>query len=99
MKPLQSTPELLKVAQNVVWFKEPEETLQDPIHFLAHAMRYGTAEDLVILEKEGVGLHQYGEVLDNAPAGIFDRRSWTFWNRKCGKTTVPSLPVRKLSLV
>jgi hypothetical protein len=50
MKPLPLTPELLNVARRVVWFKEPEETLSDPVHFLAHVMTYGTAEDLRALE-------------------------------------------------
>jgi hypothetical protein len=46
MKPLPETPELLVVAERVVWFKTPSETLADPIHFLAHVMTYGTVEDL-----------------------------------------------------
>jgi hypothetical protein len=98
MKVFEPTPELLTVAQRVVWFKEPEDALQEPVHFLAHAMRYGTADDLLALEKAGVGMTHYREVLDNAPAGIFDARSWNFWNLKCGKTTVPPLPVRKFDL-
>lgn len=50
MKPLPVTPEFLQVARRVVWFKKPEETLSDPIHFLAHVMTYGTPEDLKALE-------------------------------------------------
>jgi hypothetical protein len=46
MKPLPETPELLAVAERVVWFKPPRETLADPVHFLAHVMTYGTVEDL-----------------------------------------------------
>ena len=46
MKPLPATPELLQVARRVVWFKAPEAALADPIHFLAHVMTYGTADDL-----------------------------------------------------
>jgi len=38
MKPLPPTPELLAVARRVVWFKEPDEALADPVHFLAHVM-------------------------------------------------------------
>ena len=96
MKPFEPTPELLEVAARVVWFKDPPETLKDPIHFLAYAMRYGTADDLVKLEREGVGIEEYSEVINNAPAGIFDRRSWNYWNLLCGKTTVPALPIRRL---
>jgi hypothetical protein len=96
MKPFEPTTELMRVAQRVVWFKEPEEALQDPIHFLAHAMKFGTEEDLVALERAGVGMTHYREVLDNAPAGVFDQRSWNFWNLKCGVASVPPLPVRRL---
>jgi hypothetical protein len=46
MKPLPETPELLAVAERVVWFKPPAEALADPVHFLAHVMTYGTVEDL-----------------------------------------------------
>jgi hypothetical protein len=33
MKPLPVTPELLNIAERVVWFKPPEEALADPLHF------------------------------------------------------------------
>jgi hypothetical protein len=93
MKPLPLTPELLSVARRVVWFKEPEETLADPVHFLAHVMTYGTVEDLKALE--GIlGKDNFCEVLDEAPPGIFDARSWAYWNLKCGRQPTPPLPTR-----
>ena len=93
MKPLPATPELLNVARRVVWFKEPEEALADPVHFLAHVMTYGTVEDLKALGSI-VGKDELCEVLDNAPPGIFDARSWAYWNLKCGRRPAPPLPVR-----
>src|SRR5688572_3291340 len=36
MMRLPATPELLAVARRVVWFRQPKETLADPILFLAH---------------------------------------------------------------
>ena len=94
MTPLPQTPELLAVAERVVWFKPPSEALADPIHFLAHVMTYGTVEDLGALQ--GIaGADQFQEVLDNAPPGVFDVRSWAYWNLKCGRTPAPPLPVRK----
>lgn len=45
MKRLPQTPQLLAVAERVVWFKPPAEALADPVHFLAHVMTYGTVED------------------------------------------------------
>jgi hypothetical protein len=94
MKNLPATPALLHVARRVVWFKEPEEALADSVHFLAHVMTYGTVEDLKALE--GIaGEEEFREVLENAPAGVFDAKSWAYWNLKCGRIPVPPLPARQ----
>jgi hypothetical protein len=91
MKGLPLSPELLAVAQRVVWFKTPYEALAEPRHFLAHVMTYGTVEDLGVLE--GIaGEREFIEVLEHAP-GIFDPRSWAYWNLKCNRPVGPS-PVR-----
>jgi len=94
MKPLPQTPELRAVAARVVWFKPPAEALADPVHFLAHVMTYGTVEDLKAL-RGVVGPAEFRETLDNAPAGVFDARSWAYWNLKCGNKPTPPLPVRR----
>jgi hypothetical protein len=93
MKVLPQTPELLAVAERVVWFKPPAETLADPIHFLAHVMTYGTVEDLRALQGV-IGAEEYLEVLEHAPPGVFDPRSWAYWNLKFGRVPAPPLPVR-----
>jgi hypothetical protein len=83
----------LKVARRVVWFRQPEEALTDPIHFLAYVMTYGTIEDLIALQGL-VGKDEFCEVLEKAPPGIFDARSWAYWNLKCGRQPAPELPIR-----
>ncbi len=94
MKPLPSTPALLAVAQRVVWFKEPSETLASPLHFLAHVMTYGTPEDLTAVGKV-VPRKAYLEVLDNPPPGVVDVRSWASWNLVIANVSpAPPLPVR-----
>lgn len=93
MKPLPVTPALLNVARRVIWFMKPEDALADPVHFLAHVMTYGTVEDLNALQ-EFVEKDDFCEVLDSAPPGIFDKRSWAFWNLKCGRQPAPPLPTR-----
>jgi hypothetical protein len=98
MKAFDPTPELLAVARHVLWFEPPEETLADPVRFLTYAMNYGTHSDLVQLHKAGIGLEHYREALAHAPPGIFDKRSWTYWNLKCGHHRVPPLPVRSFGL-
>ncbi len=81
------------MARRVVWFKQPAETLADPILILAHVMTFGTAEDLAALHGT-VGKDEFRTVLDKAPPGIFDRRSWAYWNLVCGRQPPPPLPVR-----
>ena len=94
MKPLPTTPALLAVARRVVWFKEPSETLADAAHFLAHVMTYGTVEDLHALQGV-VGQIDFRKALEQAPPGVFDPRSWAYWNLKCAITPTPPLPVRR----
>jgi hypothetical protein len=94
MKRLPETAELLAVAERVVWFKRPNEALSDPVHFLAHVMTYGTPEDLRALAGV-VGPNELRETLDNAPPGVFDARSWAYWNLKCGREAAPPLPTGK----
>jgi hypothetical protein len=96
MKALPNTPELLAVAERVVWFKAPAEALAERTHFLAHVMTYGTVEDLRALEGI-VSQREFEEVLEYAPPGVFDARSWAYWNLKCGRAPGP-LPVRNISV-
>ncbi len=72
---------------------QPEKALSNPLHFMAYVMTYGTIEDLKALEGI-VGPDEYREVLENAPPGIFDIRSWSYWNLKYGRQPVPPLPTR-----
>jgi hypothetical protein len=94
MKSLPKNPELLSVAQRVVWFKPPASALDDPIHFLAHVMTYGTAADLTAVFRV-IGRAELCEVLDHAPPGVFDARSWAYWHLVCGRPQRPPLPKRR----
>lgn len=96
MKRLPATPEVLAVARRVVWFKEPSEAIDDPLHFMAHLMTFGTVEDLREMTRV-VGTSEFLETLDHSPPGIFDPQSWTYWNLKFGRSPAPPLPERKFS--
>lgn len=98
MKKLPATPELLRVAQRVVWFKESADALGDPVHFLAHVMTYGTVEDLQAIDGI-IGREEFREVLEHAPAGVFDARSWAYWNLVLGRVPAPPMPVRREVLI
>ena len=89
-----TNPAMEAVAARVVWFKPPAEALADPVHFLAHLMTYGTAEDLAAV-REFVPREGLLEALEHAPPGIFDPRSWAYWNLVlAGRSPAPPLPVR-----
>jgi hypothetical protein len=90
----EPTPELLDTARSVIWFQEPQDTLANPVKFLAYAMTYGAPGDLLALQNAGVTAKEYTEVLENAPPGVFDPRSWAYWNLKCGRAEVPPMPIR-----
>jgi hypothetical protein len=83
--------DLKRVAKRVVWFKTPEEALQEPKLFLAYLMTYGTLEDIATAMKY-YSEADFDLVLKDPPAGIFDRRSWNYWNLRYHHEPVPSLP-------
>ena len=95
MNALPVTAELLRVARRVIWFEEPGRALADPVQFLAHVMVFGSVEDLQAL-RGIVGKGDCREVLEPAPPGIFDARSWAYWNLVCGRQRTPPLPMRTL---
>ncbi len=87
--------ELLAVAENVIWFKPPKEALADSTDFLCHVMTYGSLEDVLTAEKYFTPA-QFREALENAPPGVFDPRSWAYWNLVCGRDPAPPMPQRKI---
>ena len=92
MKP---SAELKAVARRVVWFKPPEETLRDKTLFLAHVMTYGTVEDILTARRH-FSEDEFRAALENAPSGVFDPRSWAYWNTVLERLPVPPMPRRRL---
>ncbi len=88
-------PDLQHVAKRVVWFKSPDDALTDVRLFLAHLMTYGTLTDITTTLKY-FSEDDFKAVLDDPPPGVFDRRSWVFWNVRYQRDPVPPLPSRKL---
>ena len=95
MKALPLTEELAKVAGRVIWFEAPEQALADPIRFVTYAMTYGTHDDMKIV-RHYMSDEELIEVLDHATPGIFDGRSWAYWNLMLGRYPAPPLPQRCL---
>ncbi len=94
MKPLPLTPELLKLAPYIIWFEPAEQALANPIRFMAYLMTYGTIEEINIIKKY-VNDDNFKEALTNSPAGIFDKRSWAYWNLMFGFEPALKMPRRR----
>ncbi len=90
-----AVPELAEVARRVCWWKPAEETLADPVRFAAQVMTVGTWSDAQTARRL-LGDQWFCEALRHPPAGVFDARSWAYWNRVFGIDPVPELPVRFL---
>ncbi|MBI1862222.1 MAG: hypothetical protein HYR96_15015 [Deltaproteobacteria bacterium] len=95
MKLLPPTDALLRVAQRMVWFKPPTEAIANGYHFVAHVLTYGTHEDVSTLRKH-LSEDDLKEAIVNAPPGVFDTRSWAYWNLMIGRYPAPPLPERKI---
>jgi phospholipid N-methyltransferase len=70
--------ELRAVAARVMWFEPPEASLRYLKRFHAY-LTYGTLEEILITRKY-FNDNEFNDVLQDPPAGVFDARSWTYWN-------------------
>lgn len=92
------SPELLNLARKCVWFKHPDQTLRYPEHFIAHVLTYGTAEDILVLKKY-YSDDKLREALEQAPSGVFDKKSWSYWHVILkGQLPEKPLPERRIKL-
>lgn len=92
---MRHSPELVNVAHEVVWFMEPDDALADVNFFLAHVMTYATIEEIALVEKYFTPA-DFRRALENAPAGVFDQRSWAYWHTVFDRVPVPPMPKRRL---
>jgi len=95
MSPPHIPDDLATVARRMIWYETPEQALQNPVIFLAHLMTYGTIQDVVTAEKYFTP-EDFRHALENAPPGVFDARSWAYWNTVFGRVPVPPMPRRRL---
>ena len=92
---LQADRRALRMAKKYVWWQSPERALADGRVLLAQMMTLGTADDVRWLLSVVSSEHLL-QVLDDPPIGVFNRRSWAFWNLRLGREPVPALPARRL---
>ncbi len=93
MKPIPLNGTTEAIARRVVWFVPPAEALEEPIRFMAYAMKHATHDDMKVL-RHYVSDEDFREALDKAPPGIIDPRSWSYWNSVMGRYPAPPLPKR-----
>jgi len=93
--PPPATPELVELARRIIWFESPAQALADPVRFLAYLMTYCTVEDLAVARRY-FSEADFREAIDHAPPGIFDERSWAYWNLMADRYPAPPLPTRRL---
>lgn len=92
---LPATADLIALARRVIWFEPPEKALADPIRLAAYTLTYGVHADCQTLRRH-LDDDALRAALDTAPPGIFDPRSWTYWNLRLGRYPPPPLPERQL---
>jgi len=67
--------------------------MQDVVRFVAYVLTYGTHEDVSILRRY-ITNEELREAIVHAPPGIFDPRSWAYWNLMIDRYPAPPLPTR-----
>ena len=61
-----------------------------------HVLTFGTHEDVKALRRH-VSDEDLKEAIDKAPPGVFDARSWAYWNLIIGRAEAPPMPRRVFS--
>ena len=87
--------EFLSRMSSYIWWKTRDEAMEYPQRILAQLMDMGTLEDTRELEKL-FSPDELMEVLNEAEAGQFRPRSWSFWHCRITGEEAPAMPVRKL---
>jgi hypothetical protein len=90
---------LKRLARKYIWWKAPEESLQQPERVVAQVMDIGDYDDLQMLAALA-GDEYLREVIARAEIGQYSARSWAYWHYRLGLAVpgqVPSLPRRRIA--
>ena len=87
--------EIREIARRVIWFEQPKQAILDVVRLVTYTMTYGFHSDIKIIRKYLLD-DDLRYVLENAPPGIFDARSWAYWNLKLGRYPTPPMPERRI---
>lgn len=93
MKSLPTTEQFLALATRIIWFEPAYVALRDVPRFMAYAFWYATLEDMKAL-RGMLNDDDLRDALAEAPPGIIDPRSWSYWHVVLGVFPTPALPSR-----
>jgi hypothetical protein len=86
---------LRDLASRYVWWDSPEKVLARRPRFLCQLLQLGTAED-VRTARRIVGDDALRDALRDAPPGVLDARSWSYWHLVLFGHRAPPRPRRPL---
>lgn len=90
---------LYNLAKYYVWWKTPEDALKHPEIIISQVMNIGDYSDVQKMDHT-VSKEYMRQVLLQAYAGQFDKKSWHYWHYRLGLAApgnVPPLPQRNLT--
>ena len=99
----QSTPRnplhqvLRHLAAKYIWWKTPDEALQQPERVVVQVMNIGDYDDVQLLAALA-GDDYLRKVVAGAEIGQFNGRSWAYWHYRLGLARpgqVPAMPRRR----
>lgn len=85
----------MHMARKYVWWKSPQEALEDQPHFLGMLMTYGTLEDVNWMLANFTE-DELKEAIEQAQPGVFNGRSWSYWHLRLGTKGRKPMPERRL---
>lgn len=91
--------QLKPYAKKYIWWKTPDEAVEQPERVISQVMDIGDYDDVLSLRRL-IGDDTLRTVLTHAEAGWFNIRSWHYWHYKLGLSeleAVPELPARSFA--
>ena len=88
---------LRRLARKYIWWKQPDEVLQNPDRIIVQIMNIGDYDDVLALLAEA-GEPAFRQVLQRAGPGQLTPRSWNYWHVRLGLVRpgeAPPQPVRR----
>lgn len=90
---------LRELAKSYIWWKPTEDALNNPELIVSQVMNIGDYSDVQKMNKL-ISKEYMCQVILQADAGQFDKKSWHYWHYRLGLAApgnVPPLPKRNLT--